>query len=241
MRFLISVVMTLMSLYVLGQSDVVINEFMASNSTFIADEAGEFDDWIEIRNNTTEWISLKNYHLSDTLDILDKWKFPDDAALEPHGYLIVWADEDGNQGDYHANFKLDADGEELYLIDKTGTIIDQLEFGLIPTDISYARIPNGTGSFTNTNPTFGFNNDNTSSTDRLSISDVLLYPNPISDVLFIEGDIEGKEVQIINGLGVVISSKSANGKSLQIDVSSLPSGLYFVTLDQQFKTKLYKD
>ena len=33
--------------------DVVINEFSASNSTIQADQDGEYDDWIELYNNTS--------------------------------------------------------------------------------------------------------------------------------------------------------------------------------------------
>ena len=45
--------------------DLVINEIMASNDQTIADEFGEFDDWIEIYNNGNQSINLFGYHLSD--------------------------------------------------------------------------------------------------------------------------------------------------------------------------------
>ena len=34
-------------------NDIVINEFMADNGTTITDPAGEYDDWIELYNPTS--------------------------------------------------------------------------------------------------------------------------------------------------------------------------------------------
>ena len=66
---------------------------MASNDQTIADEFGEFDDWIEIYNNGNQSINLFGYHLSDDLSVLDKYTFPN-ITLGPDEYLIVWADDD---------------------------------------------------------------------------------------------------------------------------------------------------
>ena len=40
-------------------SDVVFNEFMADNETTVADPNGEYYNWIELYNNTTQSISLE--------------------------------------------------------------------------------------------------------------------------------------------------------------------------------------
>ncbi|MCF8404897.1 MAG: CotH kinase family protein, partial [Bacteroidales bacterium] len=47
--------------------DLVINEFMASNLTTVADEFDEFDDWIEIFNKGTESVWLGDKFLSDNI------------------------------------------------------------------------------------------------------------------------------------------------------------------------------
>ena len=44
--------------------DVVINELMSDNVTAVADEAGEFDDWIELYNNSNAPIDISGYGLS---------------------------------------------------------------------------------------------------------------------------------------------------------------------------------
>ena len=145
-------------------SDIVINEIMASNDNIVADEFGEYDDWIEIYNKGSNSINIANYHLSDNLSILDKYTFPD-VTLSPDQYFIIWADDDEEeQGDYnHATFKLSASGEEVYLSDPNLNIIDVCEFEEQDTDMGYARVPNGIGEFTIQNPTFSANNDELSS------------------------------------------------------------------------------
>ena len=42
---------------------VVVNEIMASNSNTIADEDGDFSDWIELYNHGDEPVNLLNWTL----------------------------------------------------------------------------------------------------------------------------------------------------------------------------------
>ena len=148
----------------LVDSDIVINEIMASNDNTVADEYGEYDDWIEIYNKGTNSINLNNYYLSDDISNLTKYIFPD-YILGPNEYFIVWADDDEEeQGDFnHATFKLSAAGESLYLSDLDLNILDNCIFPEQQTDLSYARIPNGIGSFVIQEATFNYNNEQESS------------------------------------------------------------------------------
>ena len=124
--------------------DLVINEIMASNDQTEADEYGEFDDWIEIYNMGNSNINLGDYYLSDDVNILDKYNFPS-VTLAPDDYFIVWADDDEeDQGDNHATFKLSASGEAIYLSDSNFNLVDGFTFGEQQTDMGYARVPNGT-------------------------------------------------------------------------------------------------
>ena len=75
----------------LVDSDIVINEIMASNDNTVADEYGEYDDWIEIYNKGTNSINLNNYYLSDDISNLTKYIFPD-FILGPNEYFnCKWA------------------------------------------------------------------------------------------------------------------------------------------------------
>ncbi len=69
---------------------VVINEVMPSNSSILADEDGEYPDWIEFYNSGNEPIDLGGYGLSDTYAEPFRWVFPS-IILNPNDFLLVWA------------------------------------------------------------------------------------------------------------------------------------------------------
>jgi spore coat protein CotH len=121
----------------------VINEFMASNTSTIADPQGEFDDWIELHNITAQPVNLTGYYLTDEPTIPRKWAFPTGTIIPADGYLLVWADEDGMATPgLHASFKLSGLGEQIYLIDTDAhlnAVLDFIGFGQQQTDRSYGR------------------------------------------------------------------------------------------------------
>ncbi|TVR77386.1 MAG: T9SS C-terminal target domain-containing protein [Chitinophagaceae bacterium] len=126
---------------------IVINEFMASNSQTIADEDGDYEDWIEIFNKDSVAHNLAGYHLSDDLQQPLRWVFPD--TLLPAGeFLLVFAsgkDRTGNE--LHTNFRISASGEPLILSSPGGVTLDYIEPLELETDISYGRIPDGGNNF----------------------------------------------------------------------------------------------
>lgn len=122
---------------------IFINEFMADNAATIADEAGEFDDWVELFNAGTEPVDLSGCTMSDSFDTPDEWTMPDGTTLDAGEYLLIWADEDLDQGTLHADFKLGAGGDDLGLWSPSGETIDSISFGAQDEDISNARMPDG--------------------------------------------------------------------------------------------------
>lgn len=91
---------------------------MASNSSTIADESGAFPDWVELYNPTESEISLSGYYLTDDLANQTKWAFPD-TVIQPKDFLLIWVDDDEEDGPMHASFKLSKSGEDLGLYHKT--------------------------------------------------------------------------------------------------------------------------
>jgi hypothetical protein len=128
-------------------STVVINELMAINSYTAMDQNNQFDDWIELYNNSASKVDLSGYFLSDSRSNLSKWKFPAGTVIEANTFLIVWADKDTIQPGLHANFKLSSSGEKLYLSTPDKVIWDKVEYGEQTEELSYGRTPNGTGEF----------------------------------------------------------------------------------------------
>ena len=102
-----------------------ITEFMASNVTRLADEEGDFSDWIEVHNPDNVAVSLAGYHLTDDAANLDKWTFPA-VTLAPDELLVVFAsgkNRDDPAARLHTNFRLSADGDYLALVAPDGTTV----------------------------------------------------------------------------------------------------------------------
>ena len=218
--------------------DLVINEFMASNDVTVADQDGEFDDWIELYNNSSSTIDLEGYFLSDDSEDLTKWAFPAGTEIEANAYLVVWADDDQDQSGLHANFKLSAAGESIFLTDTSGTVIDEVSFVDQTADVSYGRFPNGTGDFQLMSPTFNAENSITTSTSDLALEAIIIkaFPNPADHSFYLE--INGEEqkerlVSVYNINGTIFYQDTILG-STHINASDWASGMYIVRVDDAF-------
>ncbi len=99
---------------------VCVNEFVASNGSGPADEAGERDDWIELHNPSTEAVSLAGWTISDDPEELDRHVFADGVTIDAGGFLLLWADDQPEQGPHHLGFGLDRAGGSILLRDDLG-------------------------------------------------------------------------------------------------------------------------
>ena len=130
---------------------VIINELMAVNTNSVVDPQGHHEDWLELHNITDKTVLLTGMYLTDKMDNLRKWKFPENTEIPPRGYLIVWLDEDGKAKEgLHANFKLSRKGETVMLVDtdaRGNQVIDTITFEEQQNDTAIGRLPNSTGSF----------------------------------------------------------------------------------------------
>lgn len=126
-----------------------INEIMASNSEGISDEFGEQDDWFEIYNYGDEDVILNGLYFTDSENESLKWQFDatETVSLPPGEFKLFWADGTPEQGTFHTNFKLSADGEYVGVFTEEGTLIDQVKFEKQTTDVSFGRFPDGAPSF----------------------------------------------------------------------------------------------
>lgn len=206
--------------------DVVINEIMASNSSTAYDSNGESDDWIELYNTTNSAIDLSAMYLSDDPANPAQWQFPLGTAINAHGYLIVWCDNNTDQTGLHTNFKLSSGGENLVFTNGS-TFYDQVVFGIQTQDISYLRCPDA-GSFAAGNPTFNAANNCFLGVDELANQAYIrVYPNPTSTLLTIESDQEAS-YQLVDMQGRIILSGKLASTTQTIDVSSYQSGYYML-------------
>lgn len=126
---------------------VVINELLPVNISVVADQNGQYDDWIELYNKRDTVVDLSGYFLTDSKSNLKKWSFPIGTVILPDSFLIVWADADTLQSGLHANYKLSSLGETVIFLSPELVEIDRVKYPAQTEQYSFARIPNGTGEF----------------------------------------------------------------------------------------------
>ncbi|MFC2131563.1 CotH kinase family protein [Bacteroidota bacterium] len=131
----------------ISASDIVINEIMSSNATILADEDGEYPDWIELYNSGDDVINMQGWILTDDPEEY-KWIFPS-VNIAPAQYLIVFCSGENKYDgiNMHTNFKINSEGEELILFDSQSKITDRLSPVELQRDISYGRNPDGSETF----------------------------------------------------------------------------------------------
>ena len=167
-----------------SSAGVRINEACASNQSLLADNAGEYDDWVELYNTGSSPISLANCFLTDDPTNWNRWQLPD-TLLPANGFLLLWLDDDQEQGRHHANFKLGAAEELLlYRVEEGKPRIVDRASGFSPiSDQTWALIPDGGSETAITTGTPGYSNV-TNHIDSETESEALLYPNPANTHFF---------------------------------------------------------
>jgi spore coat protein CotH len=214
---------------------VMINEFIASNKTGQVNEKGKYEDWIELYNTTASPLNLDGLHLTDTYATPAKFTFPINTIIQPHGYLLIWADENATTTSYlHCNFKLSASGEQLMLTDATNKVLDSVRFGAQPDDVSMGRCPNGSGAFAAAIPTFNASNCANGMQENEEDQAITVYPNPANEVVTIQFN-NTKQRNLItftNVLGQDVFVIQSVNKSETINIANLPAGLYFIRVNQ---------
>ena len=230
-------------LYEYNEKDIVINEIVASNNpeSGILDPEGGAADWIELYNNTNHDISLNHFYLSNDNDFIKKWKFTDGLFIPANDYLIIWADRDIDQTGIHTSFKLNKTRGDLILSYETGDIIDSMSYANQVTNVAFARVPNGSGSFRMQSPTFMFSNELFSSLNEVQDDRVLsVYPNPTSDYvnLLVTGKSHASiSIDIFDQLGRIHLSEERSiqkgSNTIQIDLSELSIGPYYIKVTDE--------
>jgi hypothetical protein len=124
---------------------VVLNEVLARNVSALTN-GGAFPDAIELYNPGGQAVDLSLMGLSDDQANRFKYIFPLGAWLDAGQYLVVFADTDMGAPGFHLGFKLNQDGESLYLSAPAGAggaILDSVSFGLQLPDLSVGRLADG--------------------------------------------------------------------------------------------------
>ena len=122
-----------------------VNEFMAENDTTLQDPDGTgYPDWFELYNASSADVDLQGLYLTDDLTDPTQHAITQTLTVPANGYLILYADNDPDQGVNHMGFKLGSSGEDLAIFNSDGTtLIDGYTFGEQTADTSEGRCPDG--------------------------------------------------------------------------------------------------
>jgi uncharacterized protein YjiK len=113
---------------------VVMNEVYSRGTT-------SDPDWIELYNTTTSPIDISGYKIYDSggqSGSKTKKSIPTGTTIAAHGFYVVVTDDGASDA-----FGLSSSGEEVWLENASGTVIDTVTFPAMATNQSYGRSPDG--------------------------------------------------------------------------------------------------
>lgn len=174
-------------------SGVYFSEAMSYNISAHADEQNQYDDWVEIYNSTKYTLNLTGLYLSDKQSDFGKWQLLDsngteNAVVGPEEVIVLWLDNDEEQGNLHVNFGLNRLGDQVYLSKYDGynyKLVDQIKIPLLNANQSYQINNAGSGEGVVTHlPTpgvFGAGSSTIQYTQSNKPLQFSIYPNLIKD------------------------------------------------------------
>jgi gliding motility-associated-like protein len=161
----------------IANSQVVINEYSASNSNLVADYAGNFSDFVELFNTSGTAVNLGGYHLSDDITNIPRWTFPTTVSIPANGRIIVYCSGDDTitpGGQIHTNFHLtQCKNNKIIFSTSASAVVDSLTLIRTQNNHSRGRTTDGAASwslFINPTPNATNNNAFAGYADRPTMS-----------------------------------------------------------------------
>ncbi|MFA7289883.1 MAG: CotH kinase family protein [Melioribacteraceae bacterium] len=216
-------------------SNIVMNEIYSRGTS-------TDPDWIEIYNGSTSVIDLSNYKIYDSggqSGSKEKKGFPSGTMIEPKGFYVIVTD-----GSESSDFGLSNNGEEVWLEDETGSVIDDVTFPVLAAGESYGRVPDGNEAFKIlTVQSRGASNGTETSVDSDSYLPITYslyqnFPNPFNpstEITFSVPESGNYTLTVFNILGQKVATLlndyiSLGIHSYKFNAFNLPSGTYFYNL-----------
>lgn len=135
--------------YDMDNSFVVINEVLADNENGIVDENDQNEDWVELYNESDEEVDLSGFFLTDRYGNPRQWEIPEGTIIGPRDYLLIWCDDDEDEGPLHTNFKLGKNGEGVYLYANhpdLNLLVSSIVYPALSEDQSFGRLSDGSSA-----------------------------------------------------------------------------------------------
>ena len=124
------------------KNDVVINEYMISNTFTLYDCEGDYGDWVELYNPDGAPADLSGCGLTDDENDPMRYVFPDGTIMEPDSYLLIFCDgkdKTDSSGMLHTNFSLSAADGSVSLFTPDRILSCRADIIALPDNISCGR------------------------------------------------------------------------------------------------------
>ena len=185
--------------------DIKITEYLVDNLSVNKSIDGNYYSLIELYNNHDYDIDLTGFYLSNKLDNVNKYKFPN-VTIKANDYLVIYAS--GNDyykdNELHTNFTLDKDDGVLILSDSHKTMIDKVNLLKLDSNLSYGLYKDKWYKYSKCS--FGLANGNNYLGDNEIIKDLVI--NEVSSV-----GLEAIELKNISSHNINLKDYSIGDKS----------------------------
>jgi hypothetical protein len=124
-----------------------LNELQAENLTGITNRAGQRTPWLELRNPTTNSVTLTGLYLANNYTNLTRWTFPTGAVILPGEFKVVFADGQTNLStlsEPHTSFTLSGGAGQLALsrvYAGQAQVLDYITYAGLAANHSYGSYP----------------------------------------------------------------------------------------------------
>ena len=200
-------------------------------------------EFIEITNNSSSEIDLTGIYFGG-LGIT--YQFPQGATVSSNGKIYLSNKNESFNSRYgfdsfdEFSRSLSNDGEDITLLDAYGNIIDTVTYNDV---LPWPEEADGNGAFLSL---IGLDLDNSLASSWVAVSDnsqalsinyfntlfdISLYPNPVENLLIIQSNTSSvNKVEIFNIEGQQILEFYSDRQRIEIDLTQIPSGLYFAKI-----------
>lgn len=117
-------------------SQIRISEICASNESYPVDDKQGVVDYIELYNAGRWNYTIQGLYLSDDEYNLKKLSLAG-YSVDAGGYIVIACKDDKN------SFAINNKGEEIFLSDENGRILERITIEKLEKDVSYAKMPTG--------------------------------------------------------------------------------------------------
>lgn len=121
------------------ESDIKINEFLANNDGNFKNSYGDFTGYIEIINTGNKKINLKNYCISNSINVPFKYCLDSVTLDSDEVYAIYMGDYNDTKDEIYSNFNLKSKNGVVILTNNKGKIIEKVEYKNLTNGMAMVR------------------------------------------------------------------------------------------------------